>query len=144
MLISCQFLKQPCLIKDFEYYHSYEYGSCYSFNSGRNFEVKKNEILKSKRAGTKFGLQLELYIGDPKTQQQYTDLSGIKIIVYNQTSDPFPEEEVDVAPGQQSNMAVSRTFINFLQLPYNDCIDEININNFERNKVFKNYQKYNE
>ena len=55
-------------------------GSCYSFNSGRNFEVKKNGIFKSKRAGTKFGLQLELYIGDPKTQQQYTDLSGIKIL----------------------------------------------------------------
>ena len=137
MLISCQFLNKPCFDTDFSYYHSFEYGSCYSFNSGKDFYNKKVEIQKSDQPGRKFGLQLELYIGDPYIQELYTYIRGIKVIVHNQSYDPFPEEGVDVAPGQQSNIAISRTFINHLPLPYNDCIDEINEKNSGRNKVLK-------
>ena len=138
MLISCQYNNQPCLSTDFQYYHNYHYGSCYSFNIGYDFWNNPAQIRDSIKAGAQYGLQLELFVGDPYLQQLYTYSSGIKVLIRNKSSIPFPEEKgIEISPGTQTNIVVSRLFINHLPLPYNDCIDEINNENYERNRVFK-------
>ena len=138
MLISCQFQNKPCFNANFSYYHSFQYGNCYSFNSGTNSAGKSIEIFDSKQPGEKFGLQLELFIGDPQLQQQYTYLSGIKVIVHNQSYDFFSEEDgVEVATGTNTNIAISRTFLNHLPLPYNDCIENLNDYIGKQNKILR-------
>ena len=49
------------------------------------------------------------------------------VIVHNQTVQPLIESEgIEVPSGEQTNIAVRRTFITKLGLPYNDCINKFN------------------
>ena len=133
MLISCEYQGTPCYSTDFYPYHDYHYGNCFRFNgldpnaSNAEYYYKGHRELKqSTKAGWRNGLRLELYVGDPTRQQQYVYKSGIRVIVHNQSITPFPDQNgIDVSPGQQTNVAVSRTFINRLSLPYSDCVDEL-------------------
>ena len=93
-------------------------------------------LKKIKQAGWSNGLRLEIYTGDPVYQQQYIFKSGLRVIVHNQSVIPFPEEDgIDVSTGQQTNIAVSRTFIERLPPPYNDCIEELDETTSARNKI---------
>ena len=162
MLISCQFNNHPCFFTDFMYYHNFYYGDCYSFNIGIfsnyssvpyhvfnstnylnipgyyvPFPDGPADIKHSQQAGSDYGLQLELYVGDPVNQIKYTHSSGIRVLIHNQTAEPVPEElGINCNPGVETNIAVSRLFIDHLSLPYNDCIEELNNENFQRNTVF--------
>ena len=138
MMLSCIYNNQPCLQTDFQYYHNYFYGSCYSFNVGYDFWNNPTQLRYSKQGGAEYGLQLELFVGDYNYQQLYTYLSGIKVLIRNKSSIPFPEElGIEISPGTQTNIAVSKLYINHLPMPYNDCIDEISNENYERNDIFK-------
>ena len=54
MLISCSFNKRECSAVDFNWHFSYEYGNCFSFNTGVNETNDERVKLKeSKRAGEK-------------------------------------------------------------------------------------------
>ncbi len=121
MIVSCQYQGEPCSSKDFFYYHDYNYGSCFSFNLGKvnnaskYGKIEKKEILESKNSGWNNGLQLELYVGNPDRQQKYNFKGGVRIVVHNQSITPFPNDDgIDVATGQQTNVAISRSFVNHL------------------------------
>lgn len=45
MLISCSYDSKPCSYNDFDYYHDYFYGSCFSFNNGRTNNASDSEII---------------------------------------------------------------------------------------------------
>ena len=138
MVFSCQYNDAPCYITDFKYYHNYDFGSCFSYNLGYDFWNKPVELKKSTQAGEQYGLQLEIFLGDPVNQLQYSFKKGIRVLVHNQSSEPLPSQMgVDIAPGTSANIAVSRTFINYLPLPYNDCVDKLDSINYQRNSVFK-------
>lgn len=80
-----------------------------------------------RKAGISNGLRLELFTGNPTTQQEYTYKSGMRVIVHNQSVVAFPHDDgVDVPAGAQTNLAVSRTFVGHLEWPYNDCVDRMN------------------
>jgi hypothetical protein len=65
---------------------------------------------------------MELFIGHPTQQQQYTFKTGVRVIIHNQTIEPLPEEDgINVATGQQTDIAISRSFINKLQRPFSQC-----------------------
>ena len=128
LLISCRFQDSACFPDNFTYFHSFEFGACFSFNSGLN-----SPIQKLNQAGEKYGLQLELFAGDPTQQVQNTYLNGFRIIVHNQSVDSFVLEDGQNIPvGRQFSIAIQRNFISYLPLPYNDCIEE-NFNDFNQN-----------
>ena len=147
-LLSCQFNNQPCYNTNFSYFHNFYYGNCYSFNVGEltnvsanynyiPFASAKRDLFTTKQAGAQFGLQLELYAGDPVNFIKYTYFNGFKIVIRNISTESIPEEMgIDLSPGFQTNIAVSRLSISHLPLPYNDCIDVLTDKNFERNKIF--------
>ena len=138
MLFSCQYNNAPCYITDFHFYHNYDFGSCFSYNLGYDFWNNPVEFKVSNQAGDTYGLQLEIFLGDPISQLQYSFKKGIRVLVHNQSAEPLPSQiGIDIAPGTSTNIAVSRTFINHLPLPFNDCIDKINSENYQRNPVFK-------
>lgn len=87
--------------------------------------MEKNRSFRtSYKSGQDTGLRLELNVGDAFIDQQFSEKSGMKIIIFNQTKIPFPDEDgIDVSTGQQTNIAISRTFINRLSNPYSNCID---------------------
>jgi hypothetical protein len=100
--------------------------ACYQFNGGSeedNFLSK--EIRTQKKSGWLNGLRLELFAGNPHTQQEYTFKSGMRVIVHNQTVRPFANEDgVDVPTSMQTNLAIRRTFVRHLPTPYSSCIDD--------------------
>lgn len=135
-IISCKFQNIKCDATDFEPFYDYTYGNCYRFNGGFLGTVP---LKQSKQAKFSQGLTLELFLGDPITQQIYTFKSGVRIIVHNQSSIPYPDEEgIDISTGQQTNVAVSRTFINRLGPPFSDCLFDSGINSkVERSKTIQ-------
>lgn len=139
MFISCRFQGKECNEHDFYYFHNYHYGSCYRFNGGIVGGVnytRTRELKKSTKPGWRSGLSLELYVGDPIYQQQFTYKGGIRIIVHNDSSNPFLDEDgIDVSTGMQTNIAVSRTFINRLSAPYSNCIEKLDSETKLKNEI---------
>jgi hypothetical protein len=144
MLLSCKFQGQPCSQQDFSYFYDYNYGNCYRFNGGGTDESNNNQpvrLKKTKTSGWMNGLRLEMYTGDRVLQQQFTFKTGIRVIVHNQSVQPFPlEDGIDVSTGEQTNIAVSRTFIEHLGEPYNDCIDKLDQSAQQRNSLVESLQ----
>ena len=140
MLISCEYQNRPCTWRDFAWYHDYKYGNCYRFNGNDTLiELRSSpspsplllngggKLRNSTRPGAKNGLRLELFVGDPLTQQRYSYSSGIYLIVHNQSIVPVADETgIELATGLQTNVAVTRSFIRKLSRPYSNCIEELN------------------
>lgn len=133
--MSCKFQGLNCSKEDFYFYHDYDYGSCFRFNGGKTnhagetSNITLNPIKTVTTSGWENGLQLELFIGNVYEQQQYNFKSGVRLFVHNQSIVPFPNDDgIDVAAGQQTNIAVSRQFIKKLGKPYSDCLDTLTIN----------------
>ena len=132
ILISCRFQNKACFSSNFTYYHNYDFGACYSFNNGLN-----GPIQSLNRAGEKYGLQVELFAGDPIQQVQYTFLNGFRVIVHNQSFDAFVHEDGQNVPvGRQTSIAIQRNFIHYLPSPYNECIEE-NFNVYYQNDLIE-------
>ena len=148
MLISCKYQGKECTAKDFYWYHDYNYGNCYRFNGGdpdQQMESHVFEAYQLKRAtkrGWRNGLRLELYTGDQQAQQQYTYKTGVRVIVHNQSIIPFPDEDgIDVSVGTQTNIAISRTFMNRLAHPYSKCLKALNQRAAQRNDILSDMYK---
>jgi len=148
MLITCKFQNEPCDQNDFYYYHDYNYGSCYRFNgiyvnsAGASNKSILNKERFVQKAGWENGLQLELYIGNPKQQQQFNFKGGVRIIVHSRTSETFPDDEgIDVSAGQQTNVAILKQSIKRLEEPYSKCFNSNSLN-WNQNNVLKFMKDY--
>lgn len=73
MLLSCRFLIAECNAEDFKEIMSQEYGRCFTFNS--------QGVKKLYKEGNKYGLRLELLVGDA-LQEDYTKKHGKSINCY--------------------------------------------------------------
>ncbi|RNA10488.1 degenerin deg-1-like [Brachionus plicatilis] len=111
-------IRKKCDEDDFVMYHDYHYGNCFRFNGN------KSNVIKTKKSDWKNGLRLELFVGDPDEQQQFTYKAGIRVIVHNQTDSVFSDENgIDVSVGSQTNIGITRTMIKRRPYPYSNCID---------------------
>lgn len=74
MLLSCQFNSQNCSYKDFfQLWNSFN-GRCFRFNSGKN-QLEENIVIKKmKNGGSRYGLRLELFLGEPYGLQKSSGL----------------------------------------------------------------------
>jgi hypothetical protein len=122
ILISCTFNGVPCSSYNFSWTQSYYYGNCYTFNSGKDIYNKRSVIQQTSLSGINSGLQIEVYVGDPSTDELYNYKNGLHVVVHNQSVTPLIEAEgIQVPTGQETNVAVKRTFINKLGPPYSQC-----------------------
>ena len=88
LLISCEYQGNPCNMSDFYPYHDYNSGNCFRFNGADKHDKTvsdytyygQEKVRQSTKSGWQNGLKLELYVGDPDIQEQYT---------YNQPNPPF-------------------------------------------------------
>ena len=130
ILLSCRFQNKECTAKNVSRFHNFNNAACFSFNSGIN-----GPIVKSYKEGEKFELQLEFFAGDLTQQVKYGYLSGFRVIIHNQSVDPFDiRDGYNVPSGRMQSFAISRNFLNYLTLPYNVCIPK-NFNNYYQNDL---------
>ena len=123
-LISCSFNKAICDSTFFASYFDYNYGNCYTFNSGDN-----NDILNTALIGSDYGLTLEILIGDPTNQILSQTTSGLLLVVHNQTQTLVPSIGINngifIPTGYNSYVSVSREFRSKLSAPYSNCITDL-------------------
>ena len=120
-------MRNPCYLSDFYYQYDFTYGDCFSFNLGSVNYAGNNStpsILQSNFPGKAHGLQVELFVGSP-ANQAFNYGSGIRLAVYNQSVIPFPKDVgITMPTGMQTDIIISRTFVNHLGQPYSNCLSD--------------------
>lgn len=123
MKLSCRFNDFNCEDSDFVSTYNFDYGNCFTFNSGYNSSGNKVPIKKISEAGSDKSFRLELYLGDESFQSEFLLNSGARVIVHNQSVTPlFESEGRDVASGYLTNIGIVRSFFYKLDSPYSDCV----------------------
>jgi hypothetical protein len=64
MLLKCTFNGVPCNESHFVWRYDFNYGNCYTFNSGKDGQGRSVELLKVLEPGPISGLRLELFLGE--------------------------------------------------------------------------------
>ncbi|CAF0818529.1 unnamed protein product [Brachionus calyciflorus] len=125
----CKFEGKNCSINDFSYHFDTVYGNCYTFNRGNLNSIKDIAI-----PGVDDGLSVEFEIKSFVTETNQIFNGGIRVVIYNQSFSPFPEEEgFDTVFEYQNNFALSKTVISRLSYPFNSCVEKINEDSFLKN-----------
>ena len=124
LLIGCKYRGKYCTANDFTRYHNYNYGNCFRFNDGKDALNQNVELKKTTKAGWRYGLQLELLTG---LNEVYSATRGFRILIHNHTDDyVFPDEDgINVEPGKLTSIVIKKTYIERLETPFNDCLDDL-------------------
>ena len=125
MLLSCKFNGIDCNEKNFSWFWSYDYGNCYTFNSGKNSLNQTLDVWNVSKSGANYGLKLELFVSDPDLQA-YSYKTGAFLIVHNKSTNVKARgllSGINIRTGYDTYVAVRRQFKNKLAAPYSNCID---------------------
>lgn len=126
MLLTCFYNDKPCNSSDFIWRFDFDYGNCFTFNSGFDQNGNKVQIRQINEPGSDRSFKLELFLGDEFTQGIYMQQSGARVVVHNQSITPLIEAEgKELATNYQTDIGISRTFITKLERPYSQCVKEI-------------------
>lgn len=138
MLISCEYDRKTCNMKNF-YAHKFSlFGNCYTFNFGKDSHEKKIPIEYAQKPGMFNGLKIKLFTGAREYQPCWENNFGVIVSVHNQLSMPLlGEEAVFVSAGSESNLAIDRININKLSKPYSDCVENLTNNKEIDSEFFK-------
>lgn len=124
MLISCYYNSKTCLPSDFVYIQDYDYLNCYTFNSGKDSSGNTSTIRQAYMSGYNKGLEMELFIGESSVNDLFSYKSGVLVVVHNQSITPIISSEgINAATGQETNIAIRRTFTTYLPKPYHNCVE---------------------
>jgi len=115
MFLKCTFSEAPCNESDFEWMYSPDYGNCYVFNSG------KISMKKVYNAGSKYGLNLDLFVGMHEPWEKFYDSTGAVLMINNQTYVSKKSNEILVSTGVQTKISISRTHVYQKPAPYSEC-----------------------
>lgn len=121
MLISCYYDNVPCAFSQFEYYFDSIMGNCYKFNSGRDLYGFNINPYKALRPGRMGGLSIELFVGVPFELEPITKRYGIAVFVSRNNTLFTSLPSVNVYPGSEANLVVSRRVSKKLPKPYSNC-----------------------
>ena len=101
------------------------YGNCWTFNAGKQltndeakkqplWDAKKGDVLKSKEIGKYHGLKLMLNT-NLHQYLPFTPAYGWRVLVHNQTTRPFPQNEgVDIHPGTSTQIQIKKNYVSKL------------------------------
>ncbi|KAI0207077.1 Degenerin unc-8 [Lamellibrachia satsuma] len=129
MLLSCTWNGRPCNAKNFTYFNNYLYGNCFTFNG-----VSNNMNLTTTRSGPLYGLSLKLFVEQFEYLESLSDAAGVRLVVHNQTSMPFPEDDgISISPGTKMFVGLRRHMTTQLSQPYGNCADHTTKENMDRN-----------
>jgi hypothetical protein len=123
MLLTCYYNDIKCNSSDFIWRYDFNYGNCFTFNSGFDQNGRKVPILKINEPGSDRSFKLELFLGDEFKQGIYMDQSGARVVVHNQSITPLMEQEgKDLSTNYQTDIGIYRYFLSKLESPYSNCV----------------------
>ncbi|KAI0240783.1 Acid-sensing ion channel 4-A [Lamellibrachia satsuma] len=129
MLLSCSWNGRPCNAKNFTHFNNYLYGNCFTFNG-----VASNKNLTTTRSGPLYGLSMRLFVEQFEYLESLSDAAGVRLVVHNQTSMPFPEDDgISISPGTKTFVGLRRHMTTQLSQPYGNCADHTTKENLEQN-----------
>ena len=121
----CYFNNDYCFPHDFTHFYNPAYGNCYSFNIGYFTNGTKYEIKQSSIVDKQYGLQLELFLGDPLIDSEQENSDGIVVSIHNKSVEPFFEgAHLLIPPSSESDIIINRNFVSKLPLPHGDCLED--------------------
>jgi acid-sensing ion channel 5 len=125
LMVSCEFDGVNCTSEDFIWSHDYNYGNCYTFNSGFDPSGNPRKIKKVSDSGSKASLRMELFLGDEFFQTEYILNTGLRLAIHNQTSKPILKNEaIDLPNGFLTEIGITRSLFHKLGKPYSNCIEK--------------------
>lgn len=126
MLLTCFFNGIKCNSSDFIWTYDFDYGNCFTFNSGFDQNGNKIPIRQINEPGSDRSFKLELFLGDEFTQGIFMQQSGARVVVHNQSITPLIEAEgKELSTNYQSDIGIKRSFISKLEKPYSNCVKQI-------------------
>ena len=113
-LLLCSFNDMPCGIQDFTEIVT-AYGLCYTFNLDSTWNISS--------AGTSHGLSLIINIEQLRYMYYTSHTAGLQVFVHPQDEYPYSGEfhGFSVAPGFETQVAISLTNTTLLEPPYGQC-----------------------
>ena len=130
ILIKCTFSYRNCGPDQFEYIYNSIYGNCYSFNTGKNSSTGESiPFKKAYFAGYLGGLTLELYAGLNDGIDKYFPYNGIVVFIGNNSYPIKYLNEIHASAGKETNIAVEKTFVTQIPVPYSGCISDVSADN---------------
>jgi hypothetical protein len=118
--IECIYANNDCET-DLHWFWSFDYGNCYTFNSGLNLTNQKVTLKETYRNGKDFGLSITVDLIDMNTFYSQ-NAKGLVVFVHNSSFKPS-SKEVFVKPGELTYIQVERTISENQPSPYSDCIE---------------------
>lgn len=115
MMVSCEFMGEPCSDDDFQSIQMGEFSKCYRFNGRPN---QQGAYKKTTRFGQSFGLRMELYVGtQDECKSPLSTASGLIAYVHNHTYTLTEEDNgLLVKPGTETYIALDRVTSVLLKL----------------------------
>lgn len=121
MILSCDFRFKKCSNKYFKYYFHKIYGNCFSFNSGMDENGNIIELLRVTKNGRLHGLELSVFIGLADELQYLNPNLGAIVFIHNHTTSALNLDGIIVGPNTETDIGITRTFINQMPKPYSEC-----------------------
>ncbi|GIX77045.1 FMRFamide-activated amiloride-sensitive sodium channel [Caerostris extrusa] len=113
---SCSFNGEECSHEDFTPHPDNIYGNCFTFNKANE---TKNP-LKTSFVGPNSGLTLELNV-ESEEYSWLTKSVGARVVIHDPYQEPTPEDQgINVSPGFETVLGLSRVAMNRLPYPYKD------------------------
>ncbi|KAI0236559.1 Amiloride-sensitive sodium channel subunit alpha [Lamellibrachia satsuma] len=129
MLLRCSWNGRPCNAMNFTHFNNYLYGNCFTFNG-----VSNNMNLTTTRTGPLYGLSMRLFVEQFEYVESLSDAAGVILVVHNQTSMPFPEDDgISISPGTKTFIGLIRHTTTRIGQPYGNCADYTTKENLDRN-----------
>ena len=119
-IISCTYNLFKCNLSNFDWYYDSVLGNCFRFNS--LLKNNNKNIETSNIAGSYYGLQMEIYLGNQNYTNSFVYKNGLRVMIHNNSIIPSIHEGIDVSPGLETSIQVRRTFDYKKPYPYNKCI----------------------
>ncbi|XP_061175625.1 degenerin deg-1-like [Saccostrea echinata] len=113
MLVSCAFNGNECYHNNFSLFQSLEYGNCYTF---------QDTSYITKRSGPLLGLRLTLNIETFEYVKDYMDAFGMRLVIHEPGTFPFPEEEgFTLNPRFETTIGMKMVTIQRASEPHGNC-----------------------
>ncbi|XP_071516993.1 uncharacterized protein [Panulirus ornatus] len=115
-ITTCSYNGLPCFFQNFVSWPSDEFGQCYSFNLRRKLKGNKfREPRTSTFVGPGSGLWLTLNINTARYLSLLSPEVGVRVIVHDPRTVPFPEEEgFNIPPGASSSIRIFKKVFQYL------------------------------
>ncbi|CAH1802002.1 unnamed protein product [Owenia fusiformis] len=131
MVLSCHWSGRECNPDEITTTFT-DYGTCYTFNHGRN----GIRILESIQTGSAYGLKLRLNVEQYEYMKGPNSGAGVKILIHDHNEIPLVGDLGQaIPPGMQAFVGVRMLQLRNLEKPYGECDDSMQLEHFDNYSI---------